>query len=145
SAKADPALWRGRAAACQNASVLPRLHRKSFSTPDQVRRFDHGHMDVIALDETMVARAHFEPGWRWSIDVKPLVRTASCQIRHLGVCLTGRMHVVGDDGSELDIAPGDAYEIPPGHDAWTVGDLVFTTIEFASARTFGAVEDDESE
>lgn len=94
--------------------MLPRLHRKSFSTPDQVRTFGHGHMDVIALDETMVARAHFEPGWRWSIDVKPLVRTSACQVRHLGVCLTGRMHVVGDDGSESRTRPPGASRANPG-------------------------------
>jgi len=124
---------------------MPRLQRKSFSTPDQVRRFDHGRMDVIALDETMVARVYFDPGWRWSIDVKPLIQTASCQSRHLGVCLTGAMHVLADDGSELEIVPGDAYEIPPGHDAWIVGDVAFTTVEFASARTFAADAEDESE
>ena len=124
---------------------MPHLQRKSFTTPDQVRRFGHGRMDVVALDETMVARTAFEPGWRWSVDVQPLVKTSSCQVRHLGVCLSGAMHVITDDGAEIDIAAGDAYEIPPGHDAWIVGDATFSAVEFASARNFAVVDDDESE
>ena len=124
---------------------MPRLHRKSLDTPDQVRKIGEGSMDVVALDETMVARVRFPRGWRWSIHAKPLVRTPSCQIRHLGVCLTGTMHVACDDGSEMDVNAGDAFEIPPGHDAWIVGDVTYTAIEFASARTFGVFEEDETE
>ena len=124
---------------------MPRLQRKSFSAPDVIRALGTGHVDVISLDETMVGKARFPPGWRWSIDAKPLVRTPSCQIRHLGVCLTGTMRAACDDGTEMDIHPGDAYEIPPGHDAWVIGDVMFTAYEFASARAYGDVEEDESE
>ena len=117
---------------------MPRLQRKSFQTPDQVRQFAHGRVEVIELDETAIGRIVYEPGWRWSTEVRPLVGTASCQVRHLGVVTSGRLHLQLDDGSDLEIGPGDAYEIPPGHDGWVVGDETFVTTEFASARTYGA-------
>lgn len=99
-------------------------------------------MDVVDLDETAVGRMTLEPGWRWSTDVAPKMGTSSCQIRHLGAAVSGHLHVVVDDGGEMDIRGGDAYEIPPGHDAWVVGDAPWQAIEFASARAFGATDDE---
>ena len=121
---------------------MPRLQRKAFSTPDIVRTFPFGHVDIVNLDETYIARLSWEPGWRWSKDVQPVVQTASCQNRHLGYALSGLLRVVMDDGSELDIRAGDAFEIPPGHDAWVLGDEMFDTVEFASAAVFGATPDE---
>jgi class 3 adenylate cyclase len=116
---------------------MPRLQRKSFSNPDQVRRFATGHVDIVNLDETTVGRFVWDPGWRWSTDVAPVVNTPSCVNRHVGFVIGGHLHVLMDDGTELDIVAGDAYEIPPGHDAWVVGDVTVDTVEFASARNFG--------
>lgn len=82
-----------------------------------------------------------DPGWRWSIDAAPKLGTRSCQVRHLGAAMSGALHVTTDDGVEMDIRAGDAYEIPAGHDAWVVGDAPYEAIEFASARVFGATED----
>ena len=94
------------------------------------------------LDETSVARFTWEPGWRWSKDVAPVVRTSSCQNRHVGYVISGRLHVQMDDGTELEIRAGDAFEIPPGHDAWVVGDEVWDTVEFTSAAIFGLTPDE---
>ena len=113
-----------------------------MSAPDIVRTFPHGHVDVVNLDETYVARLSWKPGWRWSTDVAPVVKTASCQNRHVGYALSGSLHVVMDDGSELGIRVGDAFEIPPGHDAWVVGDEPFDSVEFASAAIFGVTPDE---
>jgi class 3 adenylate cyclase len=99
-------------------------------------------MVVVNLDETAVGRMKLDPGWRWSVDVAPKVGTAKCQVRHLGAALSGHLHVEVEDGSEMEIRGGDAYEIPPGHDAWVVGDVPWEVIEFASARTYGATEED---
>ena len=121
---------------------MPRLQRKALATPDLVRTFPLGHVDVVNLDETYVARLSWQPGWRWSKDVAPVVKTASCLNRHVGYVLSGSLHVVMDDGSELDIDVGDAFEIPPGHDAWVVGDEPFDSVEFASAAVFGAQPDE---
>ena len=96
---------------------------RSIDSPHETRPFrDHGHMDVITLGDFTLGRGRFEPGWRWSNDVKPIAGTDSCQVRHTGICLSGRMTVRSDDGSELEIAPGDVVVLEPGHDAWTVGD-----------------------
>jgi class 3 adenylate cyclase len=123
---------------------MPRLQRKSFSTPDQVRRFEHGRLELVELDETTVGRFVNQPGWRWSTDVQPIVGTRSCQNRHVGYVVSGSLHVIMDDGTELTITKGDAYEIPPGHDAWT-GEDGFDSVEFASSRTFAVGAEEEVE
>jgi class 3 adenylate cyclase len=116
---------------------MPRLHRKSFAKPDEVRSFPMGRMDVVMLDEVAIARFVFEPGWRWSKDVGPIAGTLSCQHRHLGYTISGTLAVRMDDGTELQIGPGDAYEIPPGHEAWVVGDEPWESVEFTSGHAFG--------
>ena len=121
---------------------MPRLQRKPFATPEQVRRLGSSHIDVVSIDETTIARVTFPPGFRWSVEARPVVGTDSCQHHHLGVCTAGQLHVMTDEGLELDILAGAAYEIPPGHDAWVVGDQPFEAIEFASARTFGVLGDE---
>jgi class 3 adenylate cyclase len=121
---------------------MPRLQRKNLSTPDLVRTFPFGHVDVVNLDETSVARFTWEPGWRWSKDVAPIVQTKSCQNRHVGYVISGTLHVAMDDGTELEIGSGDAFEIPPGHDAWVVGDDVWDTVEFTGAAIFGLTPDE---
>jgi class 3 adenylate cyclase len=123
---------------------MPRLQRKSLSAPDLVRTFPFGHVDVVNLDETSVARFSWEPGWRWSKDVAPIVQTTSCQNRHVGYVISGALHVAMEDGTELEIRAGDAFEIPPGHDAWVVGDEIWDTVEFTSAALFG-LRPDENE
>ena len=77
-----------------------------------------GRAEVVSLDEATVARSEFNPGWRWSTDLAPIMGTKSCQVHHLGHAVSGLLHVVMDDGETLDIPPGSIYEIPPGHDAW---------------------------
>ena len=123
---------------------MPRLQRKNLATPEEVRTFPSGRIELVHLDETVVGRFRFEPGWRWSKDVAPIANTSSCQNRHLGYVFAGRLHAVMDDGTELEILPGDAYEIPPGHDAWVLGDVSWDTVEFTSARHFAVpTQDDE--
>jgi class 3 adenylate cyclase len=115
---------------------VPRLQKKNFTNADDVRQLGHGRFDVVNLDETSIGRITMEPGWRWSTDAKPKVGTTSCQIRHLGAALSGVLHIVADDGLEMELHGGDAYEIRPVHDARVVGDVPYEAIEFASARTF---------
>ena len=122
---------------------MPRLERKNLKHPESVRRFPHGHIDTVALGESEIGRWEFEPGWRWSNDVKPIVGTDSCQNRHVGVCITGILHVELDDGSSMEVGPDDAYEIPPGHDGWVVGDQPFITYEWTSSRVFARAPDDD--
>ena len=116
---------------------MPRLQRKNFATPDQVRQFPAGRCDIVTLDEMTIGRFTFQPGWRWSKDVKPVAGTHSCQFRHLGYTVAGALEVVMDDGTTMVIRAGEAYEIPPGHDAWVQGDEAWCAVEFASAHNFG--------
>jgi class 3 adenylate cyclase len=116
---------------------MPRLQRKSFTTPDQVRKFPTGRIEVVTLDEMAVGRVVLQPGWRWSKDVAPIAGTSSCQHRHVGYMISGSLEVRMEDGTKLVIGPGEAYEIPPGHDAWVVGDELLDSVEFASAHAFG--------
>jgi len=116
---------------------MPRLQRKSFATPDQVRKFPTGQCDIVTLDDMSVGRFVFQPGWRWSKDVQPVAGTKSCQFRHLGYTISGSLEVRMDDGTMLTIRAGEAYEIPPGHDAWVVGGEPWSSVEFASAHTYG--------
>lgn len=91
--------------------------------PHEVRPYQaHGHMDVVTLGEFTLGKGTFEPGWRWSEDVKPIAGTDSCQVRHTGYCISGRMTVRMDDGTEATMGPGDVVVIEPGHDAWVEGD-----------------------
>jgi class 3 adenylate cyclase len=114
-----------------------RLQRRRFSEATDVRKIPHGQIDVVELDDTVVGRMTYQPGWRWSVDIKPTIRTDSCQYHHLGVTLSGYLRVQMSDGSELELAPGDVFEIPPGHDAWVVGDEPWVSVDFEAMRTFG--------
>jgi hypothetical protein len=77
---------------------------------------------VVTIGDFSVGNGVFEAGWRWSNDVKPIMNTDSCMGNHTGICTAGAMTVLMDDGTELTISAGDVFTIPPGHDAWTVGD-----------------------
>jgi len=124
---------------------MPRLQYKSFATPDEVRAFPLGRAEVVSLDESVIGRAVYEPGWRWSTAMAAIAGTASCQLHHLGYSISGLMHVVHEDGQVIDIPPASVYEIPPGHDAWVVGDDPWVTVEWTSARTFGLVSEGPGE
>jgi hypothetical protein len=113
------------------------LTAKSFDTPDETRTPAKTKMEIVDLDGAKVARITFEPGWRWSECIKPVVGTDSCQVHHLGVIVAGRLHIVHNDGTEAESGPGDAYAIEPGHDAWVVGDEPFTAYEFDTSAAAG--------
>jgi len=110
---------------------------KSFASADEVRPIPKGLAAIVSLGEATVARSTFSPGWRWSTDLAPIMGTASCQVHHLGHAVSGVLHVLMDDGEALDIPPDSVYDIPPGHDAWVVGDEPWTTVEWTSARIVG--------
>ncbi len=117
---------------------MPRLQAKSFRTPDEVRDMPKVHFETVGLDDATVGHCRFDPGWRWSVDVAPLVGSLSCPIRHLGYSVSGTVRVVMDDGQALDIGPDTVFDVPPGHDKWVVGDEPWITIEWgASGRALG--------
>ena len=115
------------------------VESRNLDAPDETRTPNKTVLQIVKLGGTSVARATFEPGWKWSECIKPIAGTDSCQVHHLGVLMAGRIHVVHDDGSEADISAGEVYEIQPGHDAWVVGDETAVGVEFdpATVSTFG--------
>lgn len=115
---------------------MSQLQRKALDSPDETRPIEMGKVEVVSLDQGQVMRTTFEPGWRWSECVKPTVGTDSCQTHHFGYCISGRMHVVMDGGEEMDVGPGDAIEIPPGHDAWVVGDEPYVGIDVTGGADY---------
>lgn len=118
---------------------MPELNSASLDTSAETRTFDKAKVDVVGIGGMSVGRFTFEPGWRWSESVKPVVGTEKCEGHHVGVVVQGRMTVETDSGS-MDLIAGDAYEIPPGHDAWIVGDETFVGLEFKSAADYGTAK-----
>ncbi len=109
---------------------------KRFEKPDETRPFDKGRAEVLHLDEGTVGRGVFEPGWKWSECVRPLAGTDSCEVSHLGFVQAGRMHIRMDDGQEGEAGPGDFLMIPPGHDAWVVGDETCVVLDFSGMEHY---------
>jgi ketosteroid isomerase-like protein len=99
----------------------------------------HGHATLANAGGISVLKGTFEPGFKWSDDVKPIAGTPSCQVRHLGYVMSGTMHIQLDDGSESDIGPGDLVDLPAGHDAWVTGDVPFEMIDISPEATRYAV------
>ena len=107
---------------------------KSLDRPDERPELPNGNAELVHMGDVVVVRGRLEPGWRWSNDWKPIFGTTSCQMPHTGVVLSGAWHFEMDDGKGFDLGPGDAYAIPPGHDAWVVGDEPVLTIDWAPAH-----------
>lgn len=106
---------------------------KSFDRPEESRPFEgKGKADVVTIDGRSVGRATFEPGWKWSVNVKPIMKTDSCEGDHLGYCLQGRLRVRMNDGTTVEFGAGDAFHIPPGHDAEVVGNEACVAVDFGS-------------
>jgi len=116
---------------------MSELQSKSFDAPDEVREFQaNGRVELVSLASGPVGRGTFEPGWRWSTDVKPLAGTDSCQVEHIGYVISGRMKVVMDSGEESEVGPGDTFHMPSGHDAWTVGNEPCVLLDFGGLKGY---------
>jgi hypothetical protein len=102
----------------------------NFGKPDEVRNFPKGHLELIHIGGATVGRGVFEPGWRWSESVQPIAKTDSCEAAHFQYQVSGILKVLMDDGTELECKAGDVSLIPPGHDAWVVGNEPVVLIDF---------------
>jgi len=115
---------------------MAKMERKTFDTPEETRTVKKGEIDVVKLGDVTAMRVRFEPGWRWSECVKPVVETDSCEVAHLMHVVSGRMGVRMGDGTEAEFGPGDVGVIPPGHDAWIVGQEPFVGIDFQGGAVY---------
>ena len=110
--------------------------RKSFGQPDERRQFPNGRAEILRIGEGEVGRLVFEPGWRWSDDVKPIAKTESCEAPHFQDHVSGRLAIRMDDGTELVAGPGDVTSLPSGHDAWVVGDEPVVVVDWYGASEY---------
>ncbi len=97
------------------------MQMKTMNSPEEVRSFPKGKLELVTMGNITFGKATFNPGWKWSESVKPIANTHSCLVPHTNYHLSGRLRVRMDDGSEKEFGPGDIGIIPPGHDAWVVG------------------------
>jgi quercetin dioxygenase-like cupin family protein len=111
---------------------MAELIRMSMDAPEETRAFEDnmGKLELVNCAAGPVGRATFQPGWRWSEHIKPIAKTDSCEAAHMGYYVSGRMKVVMDDGQEVEYGPGDFAVIPPGHDAWVVGEEPCVVIDW---------------
>ena len=109
---------------------MKKMEVKGFNKPDEVRSFDKGKVELVNVGGAMVGRAVFQPGWRWSESVKPLVKTKSCEAPHYQYHVSGTLRIKMDDGTEVDCKPGDVSLLPTGHDAWVVGNEPAVVVDF---------------
>ncbi|HXI45837.1 MAG TPA: adenylate/guanylate cyclase domain-containing protein [Candidatus Acidoferrales bacterium] len=119
---------------------MARLQSKPLESPDEVRPTPFGRVDIYNLDDLVIGRMVFEPGWHWLEHVQPIARTSLCQYHHVGVCVSGRLMNRLEDGTSIEIGPGQVFEIPPGHDGWVVGDEPFVAYDVAGVRSFARVD-----
>ena len=115
---------------------MAKLQRRPLTRADEVRSYAHGKVEVFDMGDFIVTRFVSEPGWRWSKSVKPIAGTDFCQFHHHGYSVSGRLHVETVDGAEMEVGPGEIYEIPPGHDGWVVGDEPWVSIDWAPSRAY---------
>lgn len=105
---------------------------KSFAQANEVREFPKGRVELIHIDGKTIGRCTFEPGWRWSTCVQPIVKTHSCEAPHFQYHVAGTLRIRMDDGSEFECKPGDVSSLPSGHDAWVVGEVPAVIVDFQS-------------
>lgn len=115
---------------------MAKLQHKRLDHADEVRQYPGGQTEIFELDDFVIGRMVMHAGWRWKKDVKPIAETDACMYHHLGFVVSGTLHVVMADGTEDDLGPQEMFEIPPGHDAWVVGDDSWIAIDFRGARSY---------
>jgi len=112
------------------ASVAEKGQVKNFTKPDEVREFPKGKLELIKIGNATIGRATFQPGWKWSESLQPLVKTSSCEAPHFQYHVSGTIMVKMDDGTLLECKPGDVSLLPTGHDAWVVGNKPAVVVDF---------------
>ena len=115
---------------------MQRTEHRAFAEPDEVREFPHGRAEILSVADAEIGRLVFEPGWRWSNDVRSIAGTASCEAPHFQYHLQGKLAIAMDDGEEFVAEPGDVTSLPSGHDAWVVGDEPVVVIDWFGASNY---------
>ena len=109
---------------------------KSFERPDDVVEFPLIKTRIVELGDLTIGELVSQPGWRWSTHVRPTVGGAWCQARHVGFIVSGRLGIDFPDGTRLEFGAGDVFDIPPGHDGYTLGDEQCVQVEWQGIRAW---------
>ncbi len=96
------------------------------------RRVGNTEIAMVSAGDATIMRERMDAGWRWSADLKPIVGTDLCRALHQMYVVSGRLRLLMEDGSEIELGPGDAAVIPPGHDAWVVGPEPCEIVDFST-------------
>ena len=108
-----------------------------FESPDEVREFDRGRLELVTIAGQTLGRATYQPGWKWSVHVGPGVGARRCTVEHLGIVLAGHATAAFDDGRVVDLTPGTIFYIPPEeHDSWVVGDQPYISIHLLNSEHY---------
>jgi quercetin dioxygenase-like cupin family protein len=116
--------------------AVTKLESKSHARPDETRTPAKSRVEIVRLEGFTIGRFTFDPGWRWSECIKPVAKTDTCQLSHVGYVVSGRLTVQLKDGTKKTFSGGESYAIPPGHDAWVDGNERFVGIEVMSAEQY---------
>ena len=110
---------------------------KRFESPDEVREFVKGRLELVHIGGLTIGRASYEPGWRWSEHVGPAVGATRCHVEHVGLVLTGAATAALDDGRVFELRAGSLFYVPPvPHDSWVMGDEPYVSLHFLGADKY---------
>ncbi len=109
---------------------MAQLEKKSFNSADQTMNPPKAKMEIVNIGGKMIAKAIFEPGWKWSVDLAPTMGSDTCPMHHFGYMESGSMQIHMQDGTEMTVSKGDVVDIQPGHDAWVVGNEPAVLVDF---------------
>jgi predicted RecA/RadA family phage recombinase len=110
---------------------------KRFESPDEVRVFEKGRLEIVRLGSLILGRASYEPGWKWSVHVGPQTGASRCTVEHIGMVLSGVATAAFDDGHVVELREGSVFHVPAvPHDSWVVGDRPYVSLHFMGADQY---------
>jgi hypothetical protein len=115
---------------------MAQAEHKAFASPDNVLEPPMARAEILNIGGGEVGRYTAQPGWRWSEHLKPLAGTELCEAPHFQYHVSGTLRVQMADGTEFDVGPGEVSVLPPGHDAWVVGDEPVVVVDWGGAHTW---------
>ena len=110
---------------------------KRFENPDETRSFEKGKLELVHVGGMTIAKASYEPGWKWSEHVSPIAGTPLCGVEHIGLVLSGKAMAALEDGTRVELNAGTVFYIPPvSHDSWVIGDEPYVSIHVWGADQY---------
>ena len=118
------------------SNILETVLRR-FESPDEIREFELGRLELIHIAGQTLGRATYQPGWKWSLHVGPKTGATRCWVEHLGIVVSGHATAAFDDGRVFDLTPGTVFYIPPDpHDSWVVGATPYVSLHLLGAAHY---------